>query len=225
MSAPTAPPAPPAPAGREPPYSPPPSSPQPPRRPYAAALLLIGIGVLWALALVGIPIEWRLVLPGALIAVGGALLLDRRAPAGGLVALGIALLVFSLIFLPLTNRDGAEIGERQRVVTDVAELEDGESLGIGQLVLDLRGLDLEDGEVVSISASVGIGELRVRIGDDVSLTGEARAGIGSVTGPSESRGGFGVRAGLEDAVEPTASDPPVLDLDLEVGIGQVTVSR
>jgi len=231
MTSPSTPTAPPSePGGRAPGPSPettftPP--PEPPSRPYAAALLLIGAGVIWALVLVGVPIRWELVLPAALIVVGAVLLLTRRASTGGLVALGIVVLVASLVVVPLSTNAGADIGQRQEVITTVDELGEGAELGIGSLLLDLRGIELED-EVVQISASVGIGELRVRVPEGVRVTGEARAGIGAVRGPSGDSGGFGVSTDLQGAIgdvqQPDAGSP-ALTLDLEVGIGQVVVTR
>lgn len=223
MSAPTAPP----PTANERQPSPPPSpSPRPPRRPYGLALLLIGGGIVWALALFGVPIRWSLVLPAALIVIGVLLLLDRSTASGGLIGVGIVLLVVSLVFVPLSSAADADFGERQVVITDISDLAEEHSLGVGSLRLDLRGLELEEGTVVPVSADVGIGELRVQVPEDVVVTGEARAGIGAVQGTSGSRGGFGVSTSLRDAeADEVPEGAAVLELDLEVGIGQVVVTR
>lgn len=224
MSAPTAPP--PEAADRETTRQPPrPARDEPPRRPYALAVLLIGAGVVWGLALLGVPIRWDLVLPVVLIVIGGLLLLSRRVASGGLIGLGIVVLVASLLVAPLSLTTGDDIGERREVVTEVSDLDDESSLGIGSLTLDLTGLDLEDGQVVSVTASVGIGELRVLVPDGVTVTGEARAGIGAVQGTEGDRGGLGVTADLEDVAEIADPGAAVVDLDVQVGIGQVVVTR
>ena len=213
------------------PEPPRPAVPEPPRRPYALGLLLIGGGVVWGLSLLGVSLRWELILPVALIVIGAMLLLDRGGWSGGLVGLGIVVLVAAMLVVPFSVIAGDDIGERQEVVTDVSELDEEHRLGIGSLVLDLRGLALEDGDVVPVTASVGIGELRVRLPEGVSLTGDARVGIGAVQGTDGSRGGFGVDATLEDLQETNTDDParkgapPMLDLDLQVGIGQVVVTR
>lgn len=224
MSAPTAPP-PGATDHETTPQPPRPARHEPPRRPYALAVLLIGAGVVWALALLGVSIRWDLVLPVVLIVIGGVLLLSRHAANGGLVGLGIVVLVASLLVAPLSLTTGDDIGERREVVTEVSDLDDESNLGIGSLTLDLRGLDLEDGQVVSVSASVGIGELRVLVPDGATVTGEARAGIGTVQGTEGDRGGLGVTADLEDSAEVPDPEAAVVDLDVQVGIGQVVVTR
>lgn len=213
------------------PEPPRPAPPEPPRRPYALGLLLIGGGVVWGLSLLGVSLRWEVILPAALIVIGAMLLLDRRGWSGGLVGLGIVVLVAAMLAVPLSVIGGDDIGERQEVVTDVGELAEEHRLGIGSLVLDLRDLDLEDAEVVPVTASVGIGELRVRVPEGVSLTGDARAGIGAVQGTDGSRGGFGVDANLEDLHDEVTDGPagdgasPMLELDLQVGIGQVVITR
>lgn len=213
------------------PEPPRPAPPEPPRRPYALGLLLIGGGVVWGLSLLGVSLRWELILPVALIVIGAMLLLDRRGWSGGLVGLGIVVLVAAMLAVPFSVIGGDDIGERQEVVTDIGELAEEHRLGIGSLVLDLRDLELEDAEVVPVTASVGIGELRVRVPEGVSLTGDARAGIGAVQGTDGSRGGFGVDANLEDLQDEITDgpagegEPPMLELDLQVGIGQVVITR
>jgi hypothetical protein len=222
-------------------YSPPPTPPQPPTpaaeppsRPYAAAILLIGGGLVWALVLLGVPIRWEVLLPAALIVLGGALLVSRRAATGGIVALGIVVLVVSLVLVPLsTGSFSADIGQREEVVTVVDDLAVIDDLGIGSLTVDLRGLQIEPGETASLSLSVGIGQLRLRVPDDVVVTGEGRAGIGAVhAGAIEAgagtSGGLGVTVPFEGTIEGSAATDDAsgtLDLDVEVGIGQVMVSR
>ncbi len=230
MSAPTAPP-PDTRAAEGPPAPPRPAVPEPPRRPYALGLLLIAGGILWALSLLGVDLRWSLILPVVLIVIGAVLLLDRRGSSGDLVGLGIVVLVAAMLVVPFSVIGGDDIGERQEVVTTSDELAEEQRLGIGSLVLDLRDLEFEDGEIVSVTASVGIGELRLRVPEGVALTGEAQVGIGAVQGTEGTRGGFGVNAMVEDLHETvpddpdTGASPPVLELDLQVGIGQVRVSR
>lgn len=232
----TSPTAPTAPGNDSAEYSPPPTpspspppTPEPPSRPYGAAILLIGAGLVWALVLLGVSIRWELFLPAALIVLGGALLVSRRAATGGLVALGIIVLVVSLVLVPLSSGSvSADIGQRQEVVTTVDDLADIDDLGIGSLTVDLRDLQIGPGETASLSLSVGIGQLRLRVPDDVVVTGEGRAGIGAVhadvlgTGVGSS-GGLGVSVAFEEVTDGTTT--ATLDLDVEVGIGQVMLSR
>lgn len=237
----TSPTEPPSPAADTAEYSPPPTppedrapAPEPSSRPYAAAVLLIGGGLVWGLSLLGVAIPWELLLPVALIVLGVSLLVSRRAERGGLVTLGIVVLVASLVVVPLSSGSiSADIGQRQEVVTTLEDLSDIDDLGIGSLTVDLRDLHVEPGETVSLSLSVGIGQLRIRVADDVRVTGEGRAGIGSVHSGglgsgSETSGGLGVAHAFEDVDADGAAEDEAagaVDLDVEVGIGQVVVSR
>ncbi len=217
----------------EPPLGPPPpvatsSGPVPPRparprRPYVVGSLLIGGGLLWLLSTLGVTLYWDLLLPAGLIVVGAALLLTRGSTGGGLVGLGVLLLVLSLVVVPVTTDLSAEIGQREILADDLADLDGDPSLAIGSLILDLRDLRVAAGEEVTLAPQVGIGELRVRLPEGVEVVGEASAGIGSVVTGDRERGGLGIEADLDEA----AADPVAgtLRVDASVGIGQVVVER
>lgn len=227
------------PSGTPPPSTPPPSGTPPaghahpdpvpgPRgtRPVGWGLALITAGVLWSLSLAGVAIAWDLVLPAALVGVGMLTLLRPRAGPDGLVGVGIALLVLTLVHGagPLPGAPSA--GERNHVVDTVADLEERYDLGAGSLVLDLRELDLAH-EGAEVSASVGLGDLTVRVPEGVVLQGRARTLLGEVTVLGESADGVGPQLDLDDLApqaSASATTAPLI-LDLQVGLGEIEVRR
>ncbi|HEY4791616.1 MAG TPA: LiaF domain-containing protein, partial [Actinomycetes bacterium] len=96
----------------------------------------------------------------------------------------------------------------------------GYELGVGNLVVDLRQLQLPLG-TTPVEARVGIGELTVQLPQGVSAAVVARSGLGEVQVLGEQEGGFGSRI---DTTSEAGGDRR-LELDLRVGLGQVRVDR
>lgn len=90
---------------------------------------------------------------------------------------------------------------------------------IGELVIDLSQLPW-DGEVVVLEANVDIGELRILIPEDVAVRGTAEASIGHVE--FEARQASGLSPALTFN---TPGQDGVLDLDAQLGIGQIDIDR
>ncbi len=191
-------------------------------RPIGWALALIGAGVLWLLHVVGVTIAWELILPVAIIAIGLTLLAGGRHVArSGLIGLGIVLTVIALV-LPVTPMQvSVTAGDRTYEVTEVAELEPSYNLGAGTLTLDLRDLDLPDG-TTELAASVSMGELVVRVPDDVTVTGTGNTLAGEVVSFGRTTAGLAPRRALDEA---GTDGGPVLDLDLRTGFGRIEVTR
>ena len=170
------------------------------------------------------------------VAITGAGLLVSAfvRPARGLIVPGVVLCVPLFLFVGADLPWGAGVGEARVRVTAVEELEDEYRHGIGQIVVDLRALELDGGRH-ELDLSLGIGELRVYVPDSVSTTADIQVGAGaiSVTGDryspdvyawGESDDGLGISREITvDAPDPTGE----LLLDIDVGIGEaeiVTVS-
>jgi hypothetical protein len=221
VSAPTRPDTPPS-------MAPPPPEPPPRTRPAAIGwgLVLIAAGFTWLLALAGVSLPWELVLPIAVIVVGLVLLVTRGRRSGdGLVFLGVVLTIAALVVTATPQPPSASAGERTHRVTDVAGLEDSYGLGAGQLTLDLRDLALPDG-TTAVAARVGLGELRVRVPDDVAVTGTAAVTAGEAAAFDRVQSGISPRLTIDDPGSASAgSGGPVLELDLDVGLGQIEVTR
>ncbi len=183
--------------------------------------LLVLLGVLWLLDAAGIAeLRWRVVLPAVLTVIGVALLASaRRGAHGGLVAAGIILTVLVLLSAatpaPLPIGGVGDVVERPATVADA---EQEHSLAVGSLTVDLRDLEVTDA-AVTVSASVGIGELVVRLPAEAGAVVEASAGIGEVTALDRTQGGLGV------SLSEQLTGEPMLELELSVGIGRVEVRR
>jgi predicted membrane protein len=111
------------------------------------------------------------------------------------------------------------VGDRTERPTTTADLT-GYELGVGNLLLDLRQLQVPPG-TTTVEARVGVGELVVELPDGVSVEVMASAGLGEVQVLGQQEGGFGSRV---DAVGLGGGDRR-LELDVRVGLGQVRVER
>jgi phage shock protein PspC (stress-responsive transcriptional regulator) len=193
-----------------------------PMTPLIVSLLSVGFGI----GLLGHVNDWWTlslahVFSITLLASGAGLLVAAftgRAP--GLIVLGfVAILGLSGAWIldPMIQH-GA--GQRTKTVETLDELQANYSLGAGELILDLRDLDLQ-GTQQSVSAEVVAGSLTVfpPRGVDLTITASAVAGevtIGQIT---------------EDGIRPELSvqiDKPGnarLIIDAEVTFGEVVVYR
>jgi hypothetical protein len=187
-----------------------------------ALLVLVGIG--WLLDAAGVEVPWRAVLPAALIAVGLACVAGAfRGRQHALMVVGVALtVVLSLAAAANWDLDvplGGGVGDRTERPTTAAELT-GYELGVGNLVVDLRQLQIPPG-TTRVEARVGVGELEVEVPQGVSVAVVARSGLGQVQALGEEEGGFASR--IDTAAE--AGGDRRLELDLRVGLGEVRVDR
>jgi Cell wall-active antibiotics response 4TMS YvqF len=209
----------------------PPAQPSPPadRHGPAAATVLVGallvlVGIAWLLDAAGVEVPWRAVLPAALIAVGLACVAGAfRGRQHALMVVGVALMaVLSVAVAADWDLDvplAGGVGDRTERPVSPAELTEYE-LGVGNLVVDLRQLQVPPGTTV-VEARVGIGELDVELPDGVSVQVEATSGLGEVQVLGQEEGGFGSRVETTSEVVPDRR----LRLDLRVGLGQVRVER
>lgn len=209
--------------------------PPPPPRPHrhergdraglaALGILLLLLGAAWLLSTLGVSVPWTTLLPSALILVGLVLILrsGRRRRHGGLVALGVVLTLLIGGVVSTNVSLSGTAGTRTYRPTTAAELAGGYHLGAGDLTIDLRRLALPDG-TTRLDASVGAGQLIVRLPPGIAVRVESSSGIGQVTALGRTDGGFGVH---RTVVSPGYAGAPVrLDLRLSVGVGQVEVTR
>jgi hypothetical protein len=209
----------------------PPAGPSPPadRHAPAAATVLVGallvlVGIAWLLDAAGVEVPWRAVLPAALIAVGLACVAGAfRGRQHALMVVGVALMVVLSVAVAadwdLDVPLAGGVGDRTERPSSPAELTEYE-LGVGNLVVDLRQLQVPAGTTV-VEARVGVGELEVELPDGVSVQVEASSGLGEVQVLGQQEGGFGSRVEASSEVVPDRR----LRLDVRVGLGQVRVER
>lgn len=154
----------------------------------------------------------------ATAAFGGA----ARRGAPWLLALALALAIPAGAVAAADVRFDGGIGERDHSPTAVAEIPaGGYELGIGQLKVDLRELVWKPGEVVELPAELGIGQLIVSVPSDVCVVGHAEAAAGELLVRGSSNSGTSAEF---DRGPPAPAAPAVLDLDVELQLGQLVVT-
>jgi phage shock protein PspC (stress-responsive transcriptional regulator) len=202
--------------------------PKPARQPSALGilsfcLLLIGGGIVLGLASSDvIDVSAAAVLGGAVAFIGATLVLGAwwgRAkwlivPA---VALSLVAAGLSALDVPL----GGGIGERDHHPRRVAAVDDSYELGIGSLKLDLRDVDFS-GRTKSVDASIGIGELKVWVPDDVRVVIDEELSAGVIDNFADDDPDDGT--GLDrHVVRPGVEGGGRLHLELRGGIGAIKV--
>lgn len=183
--------------------------------------LLVLVGILWLVEATGaVELRWPVVLPAALTAVGLSLVATaRRGAHGGLVAAGIVLTLlvvgssFTAASVPL-----AGIGDRVERPTTLPEPGTAYELAMGTLTIDLRDVAVPPAGG-AVTASVGMGELVVRLPEGVGAEVRASAGAGEVVVMGASQDGIGV------SVAEQVEGRRTVVLDLAVGMGKVVVRR
>ncbi|SEK28741.1 Phage shock protein PspC (stress-responsive transcriptional regulator) [Blastococcus sp. DSM 46786] len=164
----------------------------------------------------------------ALLVVGAGLVVGAvtggRTARGGLITLGV-LLSLGLVTATATPSGGNGIGDRTyapQTVDDVREVYSG---GIGDLVVDLSEVPLDDlDETLEVRVDHGVGDVEVVVPRSADVRVSADQGIGELDVFGTSSTGSGYHAGSGSA---RWTDDGEADIELEIhsGIGQVEVSR
>jgi phage shock protein PspC (stress-responsive transcriptional regulator) len=168
------------------------------------------------------------IVAGVVIALGIALAgmalvgegLRRTAP--WLIGLALLLALPAGAVAAADVRFDGGIGEQTYTPVTAAEIpDDGYELGVGQLKIDLRQMDIGRGETVRLPAELGLGQMIVSVPSGVCVTGEAEAKGGEllVRGVSNS----GANAEFERGAAP-GSDLPTVEVDAELQFGQLVVT-
>ena len=220
-----------SPSGSEP--IPPPTPTPPPPRPakpretsilgrLTIGLALVGMGVLAILDQIdAVPIDadprHYLALTVTIIGVGlivGAILGRAR----WLIVVA-AFLVPMLLFSPAFEFDWSEdTFDNVFRPTSFASVQETYRQDVGNMVIDLTDLPW-NGEAIVIEASVDLGNLEVRVPENVSIVGEASVDVGRAAGPIGESFGFG-----DPSVDlDWPGDAGQVDLDLTVDVGNVEV--
>lgn len=186
--------------------------------------ILVVFGALWSLDVADV-IELRaaLILPGLLAVVGLALIVGATdGPHPGLVVFGVLLtvaVVAAAVAPPNAFRGG--IGERNHRVERQADLATRYDVGVGDLSLDLRDLQLT--ESTEVEVTVGAGEMRVMLPEDIEVSIDASAGAGDIDLLGERSDGISVSRTYESDGFDTADTR--LRLELDVAAGSIEVTR
>lgn len=187
------------------------------------AVLLV-LGGLWMLDLLAV-IELRaaIILPVLLGIVGLALILGAwDGPHSGLVVAGVFLSV-AVLAAAVTppNAFAGGIGERTYTVIDQGDLAARYDVGVGDLRLDLRQLELTESAFVDVS--VGTGRMLLTLPPDLAVDITASVGAGDIDLIGERSDGLSVTRTYTSSNIGGAE--VVLTLDLNVVAGEIEVTR
>lgn len=187
--------------------------------------VLVLIGALWLLQRLDvIDLTVTTVLATATIVVGVALMvLARDGSHGGLIIFGTILAAVATLTAaaPLQGFQGG-VGERVVEISDIGDLKADYNLAMGSLTIDLRSLDAVD-SIESFTASVGMGELRIRVPEGVAVSVSASAGAGELQVFDRRADGLGVDQSFESGG--FDSQDTGLIIDANVFMGRVEVSN
>lgn len=187
--------------------------------------VLVLIGLLWLLERTGaVDFTVTAVLAIATMVVGISLMaLARRGAHTGLIVFGTALGLVALVTAaaPLEGFQGG-VGDRLVEITEVSDIEPDYNLSMGTLTIDLTELAELQGDT-TLNASVGMGELVVRVPRNVGVEVSARSGAGEVEIFGRQADGMGVD---ETYRSPGFGDmEETLFLDVSVFLGRVEVTN
>ena len=186
--------------------------------------ILVLIGILWLLErLAIIDISVTAVFGLATMITGISLMLLARDGAhGGLVVLGTILALITLITAtaPFEGFQGG-IGDRTIELATVDDIAADYNLAMGKLVIDLRQIDdLRAG--TTLEASVGMGDLIVRIPEGTEMTVNARVGAGQLEILDRFSDGIGISETYRSPGLSEGAESLVLDLEMFTGHVEVT---
>ena len=192
------------------------------RRAALGVGLLVGCFALAVASFFASGLGGGVVVAAIVIAAGAGLV--AAAFVGGarwlvLPALAIAL---PLAFVSAADLDlDGGFGERSERPATLSEVKDTYRLGAGQLVIDLRDVELPAGDH-PLAVRIGMGHAQVIVDDDVCVASRAEIGMGAVAIFDHDSGGIDVE--WRDTRR-APSDTPRLILDGDVGLGLLEVSR
>jgi phage shock protein PspC (stress-responsive transcriptional regulator) len=205
-----------------------PAVPVPRRRslgPIAVAIVISGLGLVALVEFAtGAAVDWRIVFAVAAVILGG--LVAAGAATGHSVGsvIGLGFVMLALLAVAVVVRVPIFAGVGDRVAHPVAFTSVGSKYqqGIGNLAVDLQDVQFPAG-TTHVKATLGVGDLTVRVPENVTVRVDARAAAGEVNLFGKSTDGTSVH---ETAIDPGAPGlARILVLDARVGLGQVEVLR
>ena len=191
-----------------------------------AARIAIGVVLLalaaggFTAAAAGSALGGGVVIAGLIVAcgiglVGGAF----RGGARWLIAPAIVL-ALPLAAVAATDLDvRGTWGERTFRPASTADLDRGYEMGVGEMMVDLRDVELPAGRT-DLHLDIGLGEIQVLVPDDMCVTTEAKIGVGVIDTGDGEQGGVDVDVEDDARVSPGTRH---LHLITDVGVGAVRV--
>lgn len=190
------------------------------RRAAIGVALIAGCAVLSVASFFASGLGGGVVTAAIVIAAGAGLVVGAFVGGARWLVLPALAIALPLAFVSAAGIDlDGGFGERREHPRTLAELEQGYRLGGGELVLDLRDLELPAGDH-PLSVRVGVGHALVLVSDDVCVASKASVGVGAVAVFERDSGGVDVE--WNDARRAPA-DTPRLVIDGDIGVGLLAV--
>ena len=169
---------------------------------------------------------------GLIAAIGGgtAVAVIAIAAGLGLVAAGLLggprwlILPVVVLVMPLAVVSAADIdltggvGERTYRPNSVAQLRPEYKLGVGQLDLDLRRMDLT-APVTEVNVRLGMGEARLQVPSGTCVVTDARIGVGAADLPQRAGEGFDI------SIDQAGTGTRVLRVNANIGVGHLQIDN
>jgi phage shock protein PspC (stress-responsive transcriptional regulator) len=190
------------------------------RRAGLAILLIVVSGVGFLAVGVGAAVGGGAVIAGLVIATGVALCVSAFIGGARWLVLPALIIAIPLGFVAAAGIDvDGGIGDRDYRPTSLAEVRDGYSLGIGELRVDLREIDLPAGRT-PLELDMGIGSVRVLVPEDVCVASKLRVGAGYARVFDRDSAGLDVDWRQSPTENPGAKR---LVIDGNIGVGELQV--
>jgi phage shock protein PspC (stress-responsive transcriptional regulator) len=185
---------------------------------FTAALAALGIGVLGIADLAGAEVADS-AYPALVVAICGVMLLVGAfiGRAGGLIIIGLVAAVAMAGATASTRWDDRVV----RMPATATDVQSRYEIGAGELILDLTDVDdlaNLDGRTVEIRAGVGSVVVILPEGVDVDVAANVGLGDADIFGDQQDGGGVDMTGSYDGGI-----GVPDLDLDIEVGLGEVDV--
>lgn len=181
-----------------------------------AVLFLVSVGAFWGAGAGGEEVVAGLVIAAGAALVAGAFL----KPVRWLIPLALALAIpAGFVSAAGIQLDGGA-GEKRYTPQSSGEMRDRYELGVGKLIVDLRGADLEPDRDHRVGLQVGMGHALLLVDDDVcvAMRGEVGAGQADLF----TLGNDGLDVDVDEMPVARAGSPRVI-VDGEVGLGLLEV--
>jgi hypothetical protein len=182
------------------------------------ALAALGLGILGMVDTAGAPVADS-AYPALVVAICGVMLVVGAffGRAGGLILVGL------LAAVGMAGATASHRWDEQVVRTpdSAAAVQDRYELGAGELVLDLTQVsdpEALDGRRIELDTGAGRIEVRLPEGLDVDVQAQVGLGDADVFGETQDGGGIDLTAQHDGGTA-----VPHLDLDVELGLGEVDV--
>lgn len=183
------------------------------------AIIAIGIGTLGVIDGAGTEVP-DAAYPALAMAITGVMLVLGAfwGRAGGLILVGLVAAAATAGSTASDDWDGSRLTYTPLEASEVRESYD---ISTGDLTLDLsRITDVDDLDGRDVRVDGGVGTLEIVVPSGVDVSVDASSGVGAVELFGHETGGFGVQ---ENGSVDGGAGVPDMTIDVDLGIGQVTV--